>query len=263
MTSATQSQAGKESYTYSGADLIGQTASNGTEYTYGYNAQHDVTGAAADGISNAYTYDTAGNMLSSKLTNTKDSQYLYSSATATTDRNSTATVTDVNGNKTTYTYNGYTGQINAVTNAKNQTINYLYTETNGRAEQTYQSDIASIVYSYSKGSLSGLSRKTFKNGTEQWQKYGFSTNNWGQTTAISVSGSTNGTSWSSAKTLAGYSYAANNGNLTRMTYGNGQYVNYTYDAFDRVVRMEYNPEFDSKQKQQGPQTVGTQGFAGL
>ena len=240
MTSATQLQAGKESYTYSGANLIGQTASNGTKYTYGYNAQHDVISAAADGISNAYTYDTAGNMLSSKLTNTKDSQYLYSSATATTDRNSTATVTDVNGNKTTYTYNGYTGQISTVKNAKNQTINYLYTETNGRAEQTYQSGIASIDYSYSKGSLAGLSRKTFKSGTEQWQKYGFSTNNWGQTTAITVSGSTNGTSWSSAKTLASYSYAANNGNLTRMTYGNGQYVNYTYDAFDRVVRMEYN-----------------------
>lgn len=29
-----------------------------------------------------------------------------------------------------------------------------------------------------------------------------------------------------------------------------------------VVRV-YNPEFDSKQKPQGPQTIGTQGFAGL
>ena len=48
--------------------------------------------------------------------------------------------------------------------------------------------------------------------------------------------------------------------------GNGRLVLYAF-LFQRVdfsMRCRvYYPEFDSKQKQQGPQTVGTQGFAGL
>ena len=30
------------------------------------------------------------------------------------------------------------------------------------------------------------------------------------------------------------------GNLKKLTYGNGQYVEYTYDEFDRLVKMVYN-----------------------
>ena len=41
-------------------------------------------------------------------------------------------------------------------------------------------------------------------------------------------------------TLANYTYAANNGNLTRLDYGNGAYVTYTYDKLDRIVGECYN-----------------------
>ena len=41
-------------------------------------------------------------------------------------------------------------------------------------------------------------------------------------------------------TLADYTYAANNGNLTRLDYGNGAYVTYTYDKLDRIVGECYN-----------------------
>ena len=34
--------------------------------------------------------------------------------------------------------------------------------------------------------------------------------------------------------LATYTYAAGNGKLTRMTYGNGEYEDYTYDNLDRL-----------------------------
>ena len=42
------------------------------------------------------------------------------------------------------------------------------------------------------------------------------------------------------KTLATYEYAPNNGNLTKMTYGNGDTVEYTYDIFDRIIEEKYN-----------------------
>ena len=41
-------------------------------------------------------------------------------------------------------------------------------------------------------------------------------------------------------TIANYTYAANNGNLTRLDYDNGAYVTYTYDILDRVVGECYN-----------------------
>ena len=40
--------------------------------------------------------------------------------------------------------------------------------------------------------------------------------------------------------LATYTYAAGNGKLTRMTYGNGEYEDYTYDNLDRLVKVTYN-----------------------
>lgn len=59
-------------------------------------------------------------------------------------------------------------------------------------------------------------------------------------TGVAVSASTDGTSYSGTRTLATYAYANNNGNLTKMTYGNGHSVSYTYDIFDRVTSMQYN-----------------------
>ena len=40
-------------------------------------------------------------------------------------------------------------------------------------------------------------------------------------------------------TLAEYTYAPNGGNLQKMTYGNGDFVKYTYDLLDRVIEEVY------------------------
>ena len=50
------------------------------------------------------------------------------------------------------------------------------------------------------------------------------------------------TGYTSPVTLASYSYdgSVNNGRLTTMTYGNGDSVSYTYDAFDRQRTAAYN-----------------------
>lgn len=42
-----------------------------------------------------------------------------------------------------------------------------------------------------------------------------------------------------AVALATYQYAANNGKLLSMTYGNGKIMTYTYDELDRVKEICY------------------------
>ena len=236
LLAATQSGAGQSSATYSGVDLTACTAANGNCYSYTYNSEHDIKSATAGGITNNYEYDQSGNVKESKLTGTDITTYLQSTATATGDGNHTATVTDVNGNTTTYHYNSQYEHLTSVVNAKNQTINYTYNTANSRPLSTYQSGVASITYDYDNGRLSELDRKTFRNGAELHQYYNFVYNLWGQQTGIQV-GSQN---------LATYTYedigAVNKGggNLKKLTYGNGQYVEYTYDEFDRLVKMVYN-----------------------
>ena len=68
----------------------------------------------------------------------------------------------------------------------------------------------------------------------------FLSNTFGNPTGVYVSGSDNTVTApvTGDICLASYTYESgvNNGRLQRMTYGNGAYVEYTYDLFDRVVR---------------------------
>lgn len=65
-------------------------------------------------------------------------------------------------------------------------------------------------------------------------------------TRIGVSSANNTTAPSvnqaNYRTLASYDYekGVNNGRLSKMTYGNGQTVNYEYDIFDRTTKETYN-----------------------
>ena len=104
VTAATQTGTGTEKAGYTGTDLTSYTAANGAKYTYTYNAAHDVTSASVAGIKSTTTYNEAGNVIGSKLTSTEknEQKYLESSAVATPDRNHMQSVTDVNGNTTSY-----------------------------------------------------------------------------------------------------------------------------------------------------------------
>ena len=63
-------------------------------------------------------------------------------------------------------------------------------------------------------------------------------------TQISVSGADNNATSapSSAIMLAKYQYESgvNNGRLQKMTFGNDQTVQYSYDKFDRTTKEQYN-----------------------
>ena len=238
VTAATQTGTGTEKAGYTGTDLTSYTAANGAKYTYTYNAAHDVTSASVAGIKSTTTYNEAGNVTGSKLTSTEknEQKYLESSAVATPDRNHMQSVTDVNGNTTSYGYNSLAEQLIMTTDALGRETNYTYDANSRRTTMVYRHGVAAIDYGYENGRLATLDRKTFRDKAEQHQIYSFGYNQWGQATSIGVSSPDVSTPWVLMENV----YAANNGLLDSTTYGNGTVVEYTYDKLDRVTRMVYS-----------------------
>ena len=234
---ATQPGTGAESATYAsnGIDLTGYTAANGTKYTYTYNSAHDVTTAKVGGLTATTTYNTAGNVTGSKLTGSGTSLYLQSTVTGTPDKNHVASVTDANGDTTSYTYNA-DGQVTKITNAAGKATTYTYDSATLRTNSTFRSGIANIDYGYTDSRLTTLDRKTFRDGAAQHQYYYFAYNAWGQPTTTKVG----------SRTLSTNAYYAYNGtqtgaggSLKQTTYGNGDSVSYTYDELDRLTGKVY------------------------
>ena len=232
VTAATQTGTGTEKAGYTGTDLTSYTAANGAKYTYTYNAAHDVTSASVAGIKSTTTYNEAGNVTGSKLTSTDNNEqkYLESSAVATPDRNHMQSVTDVNGNTTSYGYNSLAEQLILTTDALGRETNYTYDANSRRTTMVYRHGVAAIDYGYENGRLATLDRKTFRSGATQHQIYSFGYNQWGQATSTSVGD----------RVLSTNDYAPRGGNLTQTTYANGVAVTYSYDLLDRLVEKSYH-----------------------
>ena len=232
VTAATQTGTGTEKAGYTGTDLTSYTAANGAKYTYTYNAAHDVTSASVAGIKSTTTYNEAGNVTGSKLTSTEknEQKYLESSAVATPDRNHMQSVTDVNGNTTSYGYNSLAEQLILTTDALGRTTEYTYDANSRRTTMVYRHGVAAIDYGYENGRLATLDRKTYRSGAAQHQIYSFGYNQWGQATSTSVGD----------RVLSTNDYAPRGGNLTQTTYANGAAVTYSYDLLDRLVEKSYH-----------------------
>ena len=232
VTAATQTGTGTEKAGYTGTDLTSYTAANGAKYTYTYNAAHDVTSASVAGIKSTTTYNEAGNVTGSKLTSTEknEQKYLESSAVATPDRNHMQSVTDVNGNTTSYGYNSLAEQLILTTDALGRTTEYTYDANSRRTAMVYRHGVAAIDYGYENGRLATLDRKTYRSGAAQHQIYSFGYNQWGQATSTSVGD----------RVLSTNDYAPRGGNLTQTTYANGAAVTYSYDLLDRLVEKSYH-----------------------
>ena len=110
------------------------------------------------------------------------------------------------------------------TASTNTYTNYL---DDGRVSMSFRSNVISVQRSYDPTNqrLSSITRGGYIPGVtgKQNQTYGFSYDAFGNVTAIRVG----------TRTLAGYTYAANDGLLTQQSYGNGDSVQYTYDALGR------------------------------
>ena len=79
---------------------------------------------------------------------------------------------------------------------------------------------------YGNGRLSAMTRTA--NGLGQ--SYNMAYDGFGKLTSVKVG----------TRSLAGYTYAANDGLVTQMTYGNGNTVAYDYDDLERVKNIYYN-----------------------
>ncbi len=237
-TSASGTGVGEESMGYTGVDLTKYTAPNGNVTNYTYNNQHDVTATATAGATASSVYDTSGNLTNSELTATGTSKKILTSSVMTDDRNNVKEIYNDVGNKTTYNYHNYYGYLNHVVDANGTKTSYTYTPTNGRNEQSYIKDVISVKRSYEDDKLSQLERVAYNGSSLFKQYYTFDFNVWGQTTQMAVGN----------QILASYVYEdinselpdAGGGNLSTMIYGNGDSVNYSYDEFDRAVRIDYN-----------------------
>ena len=76
-----------------------------------------------------------------------------------------------------------------------------------------------------------------------WQHYLLGYDAFGNMTRVQVcASSAEREGYTAPVTLASYTYEGNvnNGRLATMTYGNGDSVSYTYDAFDRQRTAAYN-----------------------
>ena len=133
-------------------------------------------------------------------------------------------VTDNAGATVKYSYSGGLSKMLAlpesVTDALRNTTANIY-DNFGRITETSLANGSGVVYTYTKGQLSELSRRT----GSTTQNYSFVYNSFGRMTELKVG----------SRTLARYKYAIGNGNLTEQTYGNGASVSFTYDNRDRVT----------------------------
>jgi len=249
LTTSTQTGTGTESATYDGVDLTKYVAANKNVVEYTYNAKHDVLTATSDGVTNTLGYDTRGNITSSVLTGS--TLKMSTSATYTTDRNHTASVTDAAGNKTTYAYSTTKELLTSVTNAKNIKTSYYYNENNDRPILVSQDTDTMIAYGYSDGQLEKMTRKSARSGSNLWQRYVILNNKWGQLSTIGLQGSTDGSTFTDKLVLVGYVYYGDDSTITpdtegyskhklqRMTYANGDRITFAYDDLDRLSKKVY------------------------
>ena len=223
--------------------LTKYTASTGVTSSFTYApTTHNLNTVTSAGVTTTNTYNSAG--LLTQSVSTGGGQKQKTSAAYDSYGQKTSS-TDVNNTTTSYDRSYYTGHhISGITEGslKQQRFTYL---TNERLSITSMSGLAAQHYNYSTGQLSALARKSrVGTGAFTWQSYHFAYDPFGNMTQISVSGADNtATSTpSSAIMLAKYQYESgvNNGRLQKMTFGNDQTVQYSYDKFDRTTKEQYN-----------------------
>uniref|UniRef100_UPI00402865B1 RICIN domain-containing protein n=1 Tax=Eubacterium sp. TaxID=142586 RepID=UPI00402865B1 len=132
---------------------------------------------------------------------------------------------DERGNATSYSYDENKGTLQSVTNANNVTTEYTYDPNNNSLLSVSSSGLTNS-YSYSKDRLQYIN----VNGGLQ---YKFAYDKFGRTTGNYVG---NGTDWHTLSTIQ-YN---NSGLMSKQTYGNGDYVEFSYDNLDRQTQKRYN-----------------------
>ena len=224
----------EETAAFENGNLISVNTGGSGTFTYTYEGNHNVTRASNGVIRQDYTYDSMGNVTGTSLkADSGSGSALTSSATYTNGGNLLASATDARGNSTAYAYatnqNKAAGVPSAVTDAKNVTKYQNYDFSTGRMTGQGIDGVADVSYTYDEnGQLEELARSGHYGSESMSQSYGFTYDTFGNILSTTVGD----------RTLASYTYAQKNGLLSRMTYGNGDYINYAYDRLGRTTEKE-------------------------
>ena len=224
---------GADKDTYNGYRLLRkrETAGYGT-YSYDYydpDNGYRLTHVSNGYVTERYHYSDVGNLTTTTLSGSGNKKITTSNGYS-SDGNLLTSVTDASGAAVTYTYGDANSQMlglpTAVT-APNGTVTNTVYDTYGRVTETSVANLATLLYNYTNGYLSTITRRD-STGTEQ--VYTLTNDAFGKTTEISVG----------TRLLASYVYNQNNGSLVTQTYGNGETVSYEYDHLGRVIKTTYS-----------------------
>jgi len=239
LESATDIYGQNDTAIYDGVDLKSYESINNGDFEYTYKEinginTHDVETAirTVNNITQTltYDYDVYGNVISNTLKASGTTEQISSSATYTDNGNFLESSTDSLGGTTNYEYDSVTKLLKYIQDANNNRTAYSY-DNRDRVTTVYldadkdgvtDTTESSVAYLYASGRLSGINTAT--------TAYTITYDTFGNMVSVSAGGNV----------LATYTYKAGNGKLTRMTYGNGDYEDYTYDALDRLTKVTYN-----------------------
>ena len=223
--------------------LKSYTTPGGAKHTLGYDASNNLQEDTLAGLTNYTYHNTSGSPTTSMTREGYSGDFLKSQNVYDSTGRFRTLAIDVNGVQTGYTYDGTTLQLTSVHGAGGATQTYTYQSGRDRVSQTAIDQTAALTYRYDRAQLTDLIRKAYLGTTGFWQHYLLGYDAFGNMTRVQVcASSAEREGYTAPITLASYTYEGNvnNGRLSRMTYGNGDYVDYTYDAFDRQRTAAYN-----------------------
>ena len=231
--------------------LKSYTTPSGAKHTLGYDANNNLQSDELAGLTNYTYHNTSGSATTSMTRKGYSGDYLKSQNIYDNTGRFRAASEDANGVTTEYGYEPSTAQLFSTTAANGTQQGYRYYAGSDRTAFTYIGGTASIDYVYTRAQLTDLIRKAFPQAADAsgnnvnpfWQHYLLGYDAFGNMTSAQVcAASAEREGYTAPVTLASYTYEGNvnNGRLATMTYGNGDSVSYTYDAFDRQRTAAYN-----------------------
>lgn len=231
--------------------LKSYTTPGGAKHTLGYDASNNLQEDTLAGLTNYTYHNTSGSPTTSMTRKGYSGDYLKSQNIYDSTGRFRTLAIDANGVQTGYTYDDTTLQLTSVHSAGGATQTYTYQSGRDRVSQTAIDQTAALTYRYDRAQLTDLIRKAFPQAVDAdgqnvnpfWQHYLLGYDAFGNMTRVQVcASSAERDGYTAPVTLASYTYEGNvnNGRLATMTYGNGDSVSYTYDAFDRQRTAAYN-----------------------
>ena len=206
-------------------DMTKETDAEGNYSTYSYNNHNLTSSDSQTGVSTDYTYNSNGDATGITVNdNSQNDNYeIKTEASYTSDGLFLSQITDEDGNAVSYSFNSNTGNLTSVTDS-NGTTNYTYNYNNDLPLSSSKGNVT-VNYGYTSG--------TYRNLTSV--NNGYVTYNLGYDKFNNIQSASVGTNQ-----LVTYTYGSNNGSLNRQTYGNGDYIDYSYDEYGSTKEIKQN-----------------------